>query len=152
MHQLIQRCVLGLAVALAAAGSGGCLLGTAPAPYQPGMESLPQANVSAREQVILNQLMTLKNAETFRFAERGSYASMDELVSGGHLNYQPKGLRYTIDVTVTDGGAGYEVIAVPVEYGPDGRRSFFMDQTGVIRGDDHEGGAPSIEDPPVQPG
>src|SRR5688572_32061784 len=112
MQHLIRRYALGLVVAAATAGTTGCLLGTAPAPYEPGMESLPQASINAREQIIVNQLMSIKTAETFRFAERGSYATLDELVKGRHLNHNP-GLRYQFELTVTDGGKGYEVVAVP---------------------------------------
>jgi hypothetical protein len=151
MHHHIRRCALGLVVAAAAVSAGGCLLGTAPVPYEPGLESLPQASINTREQIILNQLMTIKTAETFRYAERGSYATLDELVSGGHLNYNPTGLKYQFELKVTDGGKGYEIVAVPNQYGPDGRRSFYMNQSGVIRGDDHQGGAPSKDDPAVQP-
>jgi hypothetical protein len=63
------------------------------------------------------------------------------------MNQTPQGLGYSIDLNVTSDG--YEVIAVPKVYGPDGRRSFYLDQTGVIRGDDHQGGAPSASDPPA---
>jgi len=50
---------------------------------------------------------------------------------------------------VLEGGGRYEALAVPIEYGPTGRRSFYMDETGVIRGADHEGGAPKSDDPVV---
>ena len=59
MLHLIRRCALGLMVAAIAASTGGCLLGTAPVPYEPGMESLPQASINMREQIILNLLATI---------------------------------------------------------------------------------------------
>jgi hypothetical protein len=48
-------------------------------------------------------------------------------------------------------GAAFEATATPKEYGKGGKRSFFIDQTGVVRGDDHGGGAATVADKPVQP-
>jgi hypothetical protein len=132
---------------LASVASASCLVATTPPPLDPGADKLPGANVAAREQIVINQLTMIKKAEDLRFATKGSYGTLDELVAGGGFNVSPQGLGYTIDLTVTD--SGYEVIAVPREYGPDGRRSFFMDETGVVRGADHQGGAPSAADPPA---
>ena len=150
MRQPISRWIRFLGLAALAAAAGGCIVTSTVPPYRPGMESLPKGNVAAREQIILNQLTIIKKAEAFYNADRGSYATLDELVSAGHLTQSPQGLGYTIDLTVTEDGTGYEVMAVPVEYGPDGRMSFYLDQSGVIRGADHQGGAPSAEDPQVK--
>jgi hypothetical protein len=149
MRDLLPRLALAAAAASTAFATGGCLVTSTAPPYRPGMEKLPGANVAAREQVVLNQLAMIKRAEEFEYASSGSYATMEDLVASGHLTHSPQGLGYTIDLTLTDDG--YEVLAVPVEYGPDGRRSFYLDQTGKIRGDDHNGGAPSADDPVVPP-
>ncbi len=44
----------------------------------------------------------------------------------------------------------YIVTAIPASYGNSGTRSFFTDQTGVIRGADHAGAVGSVADPPLQ--
>ena len=135
------------AVALASLACGGCLVTTTAPPIEPGMEKLPAANVAAREQIVLNQLTMIKKGEDLHFATKGRYGTMQDLVQAGSLNIAPTGLGYTIDITVTD--SGYELVAVPTEYGPKGQRSFFLDQTGIVRGDDHQGGAATADDPPV---
>jgi hypothetical protein len=55
---------------------------------------------------------------------------------------------YKIGISVS--GNRYELTAVPVEYGKTGRLSFFLDDSGVLRGGDHAGGAATIADKPVQ--
>lgn len=127
---------------------GGCLVTTTVPPADPNaLESLPGANVSAREQLVVAQLRAVKQAEMTYFAETGKFATIDELVASGALNHTPEVLNYTIEIETADGG--YTVLAVPDEYGPDGRRSFYLDQSGIIRGADHDGGAPKPTDPPV---
>jgi hypothetical protein len=136
-----------LVVILASLVSGGCLIGTTAPPIEPGIEKLPAANVAAREGLLLDQLTMLKRVEDLRMATKGGYGTLPEVVADGGLNISPQQLGYTIDVTVA--GNGYQVVAVPVEYGPKGRRSFFMDESGVVRGADHQGGAATVADPPV---
>lgn len=122
---------------------------TTPPPVDPRLESLPGASVSAREQLAIARLRLLAQAETIYFSEHGSYGTVEELIEAGVLNRTPDGSGYTIELTVTNDGAGFVVEAVPTEYGPDGRRSFYVDEKGVVRGGDHEGGAPDPDDPPV---
>lgn len=131
----------------------GCFAGTVPVPIQPGADQLPAGNLKAREDLAIFQLMMIKKAEDAHFAIHGTFGTVPELVKDGTLNSPIQGGRsYTIDVHVLDGGGRYEALAVPVEYGPTGRRSFYMDETGVIRGADHEGGAPKSTDPVVTAG
>lgn len=44
----------------------------------------------------------------------------------------------------------YQITAVPVTFGSSGRRSFYVDATGVIRGADHAGAAADSTDPAIQ--
>ena len=153
-HQIVttraSRDVCSVMLLAAAILMGGCFAGTVPVPIQPGAQELPAGNLKAREDLAIFQLMMIKKAEEMHFATNGTYATMEDLVKSGTLNTSAQGGRaYTIDINLTDEGAGYEALAVPVEYGPTGRRSFYMDQTGVIRGADHEGGAPKSDDPVV---
>jgi hypothetical protein len=136
-----------LAVLFASLACASCLIGTTPPPVDPGVDSLPAGSVAIREQVIINQLGVIRKAEDLHLATRGGYATLEQLVADGGLNASPQGLGYTIDLNLT--GGGYEVIAVPNVYGPNGRRSFYMDEGGTVRGADHQGGAPSASDPPA---
>lgn len=139
-----MRTLLVLVVAVA---TSGCLVTTMAPPTEPGLNSLPAGSVAAREGIVINQLTMVRRAEDMYFASNGSYGTMDQIVAAGGLNVSPQQIGYTIDLTTT--ASGYEVIAVPTEYGPAGRRSFYMDQSGQVRGDDHQGGAASADDPPV---
>lgn len=140
--------VLAASIALATAG---CLAGTVPVPVQPGAESLPSGNLRAREDLALAQLSMVRNAEQAHLAMYGKYATTPELMKAGLINSAMQGgQNYTVDVTVLDDGARFVAMAVPVEYGPTGRTSFYLDETGIIRGADHQGGAPKPDDPVVQ--
>lgn len=67
-------------------------------------------------------------------------------------------LRYRIvspdtsKTTSTDELApAFEIAAAPAEYGKTGRRSFFLDSTGVLRGADRQGAVATREDPRIEP-
>ena len=87
--------------------------------------------------------------ETYRVTKsEGRYGSLDELVAAGLLS---KDLleRYGYRIEMTVQSNRFEVMAAPLEYGKTGNRSFYMDQSGVLRGGDHGGGAATLSDPPV---
>lgn len=149
-NRSIRAAGIVLAAAIAVA-SAGCLAGTVPVPVQPGSEALPSGNLRAREELALAQLSTIRNAEQAHLAMYGKYATAPELLKAGLINSTMQGgQNYTVDVTVVDDGAKFFAMAVPVEYGPTGRTSFYMDETGIIRGADHQGGAAKPDDPVVQ--
>jgi hypothetical protein len=79
----------------------------------------------------------------------GRFGLLEELIAE---NFISKDMlqRYGYRIEVTVSGNGYEVTAVPVEYGKTGRMSYFLDQTGTLRGGDHGGGPATISDKPVQ--
>jgi hypothetical protein len=65
-------------------------------------------------------------------------------------------LRYSIvpatgeeDISERNRGAGFTLAATPVVYGRDGRRSFFLDNTGVLRGADKNGLVATADDPRI---
>ena len=51
-----------------------------------------------------------------------------------------------------DKAATFALAATPDEYGKNGRRSFFLDSAGVLRGADKQGAAANSTDPRVGPG
>jgi hypothetical protein len=55
--------------------------------------------------------------------------------------------EYKIELTVV--GDRFEATATPLNYGKTGRRSFFVDESGVVRAADHKGQPATVEDPPV---
>ena len=54
---------------------------------------------------------------------------------------------YKFDLIVT--GDKFQLTAVPVEYGKNGKMSYFIDQTRVLRGVDRQGAAATSSDPAV---
>jgi hypothetical protein len=62
---------------------------------------------------------------------------------------------YTIRYRVVPVGAGgtetqFELMATPTEYGKSGKRSFFMSETGKLRGADKTGAAATLADPVIE--
>ena len=67
-----------------------------------------------------------------------------ELAAGAKDNYT---FRYRVYSASRVGDARYEIIATPIQYGPGGRRSFYLDSSGVLRGGDKNGDVAGPDDP-----
>ncbi|MCI0491183.1 MAG: hypothetical protein L0229_31725 [Blastocatellia bacterium] len=108
---------------------------------------VPQVNV-ANELAVTMRLRAIADAEAFYFAESGgSYATLDELVEKGYVP-DPSGGKldgYRFDVRVKLDG--FEATAVPKKFGITGRRSFYIDETKVLRGADKGGDPATASDP-----
>jgi hypothetical protein len=52
--------------------------------------------------------------------------------------------------TDEDGQDGFELAAAPTEYGKSGQKSFFLDSTGTLRGDDKKGAVATVTDPVIE--
>jgi hypothetical protein len=108
--------------------------------------SAPQRN----EMMAKGLLRTVHSAEmTFKSTEgHTGYATFDELTSANLISKEMiEQYGYRIDVTVS--GEKFTAIAVPLEYGASGTISYFIDETGNLRGGDHGGGPASASDPPI---
>ena len=88
--------------------------------------------------------------ETYKTtAGKGSYGTLDKLIEEklvGRKMFEDYGYKYNVVII----GDGFEVTATPREYGATGKRSFFVDKSGVVRGDDHGGGPATVADKPIQ--
>ena len=78
-----------------------------------------------------------------------------ELAAGSKDGYA---IRYTITPSTehlpqdeANKAETFSLAASPTEYGKTGRRSFFLDSSGVIRGRDKEGGVATVADPRIGP-
>ena len=81
---------------------------------------------------------------------KGSYGSMQQLTDA--KLFQPEQIEkygYKFEIIATPDS--FEATATPREYGKTGKRSFFVDKSGVVRGDDHGGAPATVADKPVQP-
>ena len=82
-------------------------------------------------------------------AGKGSYGTMQQLVDAKLIPFEGfDKYGYKFEITVI--GDQFEAVATPKEYGKTGKRSFFVDKSGVVRGDDHGGGPATIADKPVR--
>lgn len=112
------------------------------------MIAVPKVNqqlMSARETAAIQEIKTIHQAQTQYYSTYGKYA--DSLVALGPpasgaagpaaADLIPKGLSDGKNggyiYTVTGSPTGYSVNANPETYGTSGRRTFFSDQTLVIR-------------------
>jgi hypothetical protein len=80
---------------------------------------------------------------------KGKYGTLDELIAQKLLvkDFLEK-YGYNFEIRVL--GDQFEAVATPREYGKTGKRSFFVDKSGVVRGDDHGGAPATVADKPVQ--
>ena len=107
----------------------------------------PEAN----EMIAQSVLQMIANTEqTYKeTAGKGNYGTMDKLVEGKLFPAEVlEKYGYRFDITVV--GDQFEAVATPREYGKTGKRSFFVDKSGVVRGDDHGGGPATVADKPIQ--
>jgi hypothetical protein len=82
-------------------------------------------------------------------AGNGKYGTLDQLVEQKLVNRAFLD-RYGYNFEVTATGEQFEAVATPREYAKTGKRSFFVDKSGVVRGDDHGGAPATAADKPVQ--
>jgi len=67
-----------------------------------------------------------------------------DLATGKKENYS---FRYRVYSASRAEDARYEIIATPIQYGPGGKRSFYLDSSGVLRGGDKNGDVAGPDDP-----
>jgi hypothetical protein len=78
----------------------------------------------------------------------GSYGSLDQLLAEKLIQKDfLENHGYKIELIVA--GTKFEATATPKEYGTTGRLSFFVDETGKVRGGDHNGAPANAGDQPI---
>jgi len=103
------------------------------------------------EGMAMGSLRTIFSAESVYQSTtgKGKYGTLDQLVEQKLVN-KPFLEKYGYDLEVRTSGDEFEAVATPREYGKTGKRSFFVDKSGVVRGDDHGGTPATAADKPVQ--
>jgi hypothetical protein len=107
------------------------------------------ATLRSNEGVAQWKLRLLHSAEDEYKESTGRYGTLDELKAAGHLKEEHESMEmegYEIKLSVS--GDKFEATATPTGYPKLGRRSFYIDQTGTLRGGD-TGGKPASESTPV---
>jgi hypothetical protein len=120
----------------------------------------PTANdISTNEAAAINILRAIHAAQTLYKTKvgAGEYGTLEQLEKQRLLNKDQTASTqegYLFEVTVqkgrSDSPATYNIRAVPQSYGVSGRRAFYIDHTGVLRGADKEGGPADATDPPIE--
>ena len=114
------------------------------------MSAMKPGSPAMDEAVALSALHMIAAGEEQYRLTNDSYGSIDQLVEKKLLGTDVLE-NYGYKFEVSTSAHGFEAVAMPVEYGKTGKRSFFIDQSGVLRGDDHGGGPATVTDPPAQP-
>jgi type II secretory pathway pseudopilin PulG len=113
---------------------------------------------AANESATLRALRTIHGAEATYQATKGqgSYGTLadlqrESLISNDLASGVKWGYRFKVETVDASKGrpAAFEVVAVPTEYGSTGKRSFFVDETGVLRGEDSHGLEANRNTPPI---
>jgi hypothetical protein len=110
---------------------------------------LPQVTASD-EMFARVRLIAIAKAEVqYQLDADGEYGTLEQLISKGLVGDPSKGqlARYKFEITVR--AHGFEATAVPEKYGVTGDRSFFIDETNVIRAADKHGEKATVQDPPA---
>jgi type II secretory pathway pseudopilin PulG len=112
---------------------------------------------AANEGSAMSSLRTLASAEMTYQATTGAgkYGTLTELAAVNLIDSKlatgtKNGYNFTVEVTTTEQDyPGFEVVGVPMSYGNTGIRSFYIDETGVIRAGNNAGKPSSKLDLPV---
>jgi hypothetical protein len=128
-----------------------CLIATLGAAcYERRTEQLPMVTVGD-EIAAMGRLQAIGVAEqTYSVTGDGAYATMEQLLDRGLIADPSQGKLsvYKFDVRVTE--HGFQATAVPAKYGITGKRSFYLDESRIMRGADKGGAAAGPADPPLQ--
>ena len=110
-------------------------------------EALPAANEATAKSMIRNAAYA---EDAFKVAPgNDGYGTLDQLIAAGMMSKDVTE-KYGYRMEVTASKEKFEVTAVPLEYGRTGKLSFFIDESQVLRGGDHGGGAATVADQPVE--
>jgi type II secretory pathway pseudopilin PulG len=117
--------------------------------------NLLAARRAAYESAAVNSLGQIHTAEvSYQMRKgKGHYGTLAELQSESLIEPElaggtKRGYHFKVEVG-RDGDDGWAGFAVPAEYGSTGVRSFFIDETGILRGEDSHGLDASRFAPPV---
>ena len=120
-----------------------------PKTKQAATEQVPQV-IAGNEMAAVARLRSIATAEMqYQLDSGGSYATLDELIKNrliGDLS-EAKLNGYRFDVRVMPGR--FEATAVPVRFGITGKRSFYVDESRIMRGADKRGEQAAASDPEV---
>jgi len=119
------------------------------------MSAFKEGSPETNEMIAISLLRMIGNAEASYRATSGNanYGSLEELINQHLIQKEMLGdeflKKYGYRLGIVVAGDDFQATATPIEYGKTGNRSFFVDKSGVVRGDDHGGGPATVADKPV---
>jgi len=113
---------------------------------------------AANEASALSSLRTISSAEMVYQSTvgEGKYGTLKELAAQGLLDSKlatgtKNGYTFTVELTTSElNYPGFSVVGVPMTYRSTGTRSFYIDETAVIRAGDNSGGPSTKMDQPLE--
>lgn len=117
------------------------------------------ASPAQNERFVIHSVRNLHSAQMTYSATfgDGNYGTFQNLVEAGFIDSSlASGLKYgyTFQLFATNASAGtpatLRITATPLNYRKTGRRSFFIDESGVLRGADKMGAAATVSDPEIE--
>ena len=119
--------------------------------------NLLAARRAANEGSAIRSLMTICSAEANYYNKFEEFGTLEQLAATGLIDSDiASGTRngYTFRVVLdSTNPEAFEVFSAPVSYASTGRRSFYVDETFIIRGGDNRGGPSSkVDEALVYPG
>jgi hypothetical protein len=120
--------------------------------------NLLAARRAANEGASIQTLRKIHSAEAAYQAthENGAYGTLDELAADRLIDSElATGIRYGYKFTIEikpsryDEAPGFQAVGVPLAYGDTGVRSFYIDETGVIRAGDNRGAEATERNDPL---
>jgi hypothetical protein len=138
---------------------GGDRNGGPATPDDPVIDDCTSGSIEENERCTITDLRWLTGAQATFAATlgKGNYGTLTELYSAGLVradlsDHSARGYLYEVEVIAHVPGelpAAFKIRATPQIYRSTAIRSFFLDQTGVIRGGDKNGGHANETDPPI---
>ena len=117
--------------------------------------NLLASRMAANEGSALKTLRMVSSAESTYQSVFQKFGTLEELASEGLIDPsladgEKSGYKFTLVITKNeDNLEGFQLVAVPMTYKSSGRRSFFVDETLVIRAADNQGGPSTAADSPL---
>jgi len=106
--------------------------------------------IIANERSAIGTMYLMAQAEVDYQTKKGAgtFGTLEQLIAEGFFTEQVlKDRGYRFEVTLL--GNKFQITAVPDEYGKTGNRSYFVDQSLILRGGDHGGGMATVDDLPI---
>ena len=110
---------------------------------------------AANEGSAIYSLRQISAAESTYQANFGKYATLKELAARNLIDSKlatgtKNGYNFAVELTTDEENlGGFAVTGVPITYRSTGNRSFYVDETQVIRAADNSGGPPTKYDQPL---